>query len=84
MTFDEDVNWFPHFSPDSKDVLFLTYARGTISHPADVELSIRKMPANGGSPQELVRFFGGQGSLNVNSWSPDSKFFAYLEYPEGA
>ena len=82
MTFDDEVNWFPHFSPDGQEVLFLTYAQGTISHPADVELAIRRMPADGGAPKELIRFFGGQGSLNVNSWSPDGQFFAYCEYPE--
>jgi TolB protein len=82
MTFDEDVNWFPHFSPDGKELIFLTYAKGTISHPADVDLSIRRMPTQGGTPVELVRFFGGQGSLNVNSWSPDGRHFAYVEYPE--
>lgn len=83
MTFDEEVNWFPHFSPDGKYIVFLTYAQGTISHPADVDLSIRRMPAEGGTPVEIVRFFGGQGSMNVNSWSPDSKRFAHVEYPEG-
>ncbi len=82
MTFDDEVNWFPHFSPDGQDIVFLTYASGTISHPADVELRIRKMPANGGEPRDLVHFFGGQGSLNVNSWSPDSRHFAFVEYPE--
>jgi TolB protein len=83
MTFDDEVNWFPHFSPDGKELLFLTYAKGTISHPADVELSIRRMPIEGGAPVELIRFFGGQGSLNVNSWSSDSQHFAYVDYPEG-
>lgn len=82
MTFDDEVNWFPHFSPDGRDIVFLTYPKGTVSHPADIELGIRKMPANGGKPEELVRFFGGQGSLNVNSWSPDSTAFSYVEYPE--
>lgn len=82
MTFDDEVNWFPHFSPDGKEIIFLTYMRGTISHPADVQVSIRKMPAGGGQPRELVNFFGGQGSLNVNSWSPDGTNFAYVEYPE--
>ena len=83
MTFDDEVNWFPHFSPDGKELIFLTYAKGTISHPAHVELSIRRMPIEGGAPVELIRFFGGQGSLNVNSWSPDSQHFAYVDYPEG-
>lgn len=82
MTFDDEVNWFPHFSPDGKEIIFLTYPSGTISHPADVNLRIRKIPAGGGEPVDVVSFFGGQGSLNVNSWSPDSQRFAYVEYPE--
>ena len=38
------------------------------------------IPAAGGQPKVLLDFFGGQGSLNVNSWSPDSKRFAFVSY----
>ncbi len=83
MTFDEDVNWFPHVSPDGEQVIFLAYAEGTLSHPADCEVRIRSMPASGGAPRDLVTLFGGQGTLNVNSWAPDNSRFAYVDYPAG-
>jgi TolB protein len=81
ITSDENVNWFPHISPDGQWVAYLAYDPGTISHPADVNVEIRLIPAAGGKPHSLVRFFGGQGSLNVNSWSPDSTEIAFISYP---
>jgi Tol biopolymer transport system component len=81
LTFDERVNWFPHLSPDGRWVIYLSYASGTQRHPADMDVLIRLMPAEGGEIREVVALFGGQGTLNVNSWSPDSERFAYVEYP---
>ena len=84
MTFDEDMNsWFPHISPDGKQVVYLAYHDYEIdpgSHVADLNVQLRMIPAAGGDPEVLVDFFGGQGSLNVNSWSPDSRQFAYVSY----
>ncbi len=84
MTFDEDMNsWFPHISPDGKKVVYLAYHDYEIdpgSHVANLNVQLRMIPAEGGEPKVLVEFFGGQGSLNVNSWSPDSKKFAYVSY----
>lgn len=81
LTFDERVNWFPHLDPTGRRVLYISYAAGTISHPADVQVQLRMIPAEGGNPTELVTLFGGQGTLNVNSWSPDGTSFAYVAYP---
>lgn len=81
LTHDEEVNWFPHLSPDGRSCVYLAYASGTESHPADLDVKIMLMAAHGGRPQELYGFFGGQGSLNVNSWSPDGKRVATMEYP---
>ena len=84
LTFDEDMNsWFPHISPDGKKVVYLAYHDYEVapsSHIADLNVQLRMIPATGGEPKVLVEFFGGQGSLNVNSWSPDSKRFAYVSY----
>lgn len=84
MTFDEDMNsWFPHISPDGKKVVYIAYHDYEVdpgSHIADLNVQLRMIPATGGNPEVLVEFFGGQGSINVNSWSPDSKRFAYVSY----
>ena len=84
MTFDEDMNsWFPHVSPDGKNVVYIAYHDYEVapdSHIADLNVQLRMIPAEGGTPEVLADFFGGQGSLNVNSWSPDSRQFAYVSY----
>ena len=84
MTFDEDMNsWFPHISPDNQKVVYIAYHDYEVapdSHIADLNVQLRLIPAAGGKPETLVEFFGGQGSINVNSWSPDSKKFAYISY----
>ena len=84
MTFDEDMNsWFPHISPDNKKVVYIAYHDYEVapdSHIADLNVQLRMIPATGGEPEVLVDFFGGQGSINVNSWSPDSRKFAYVSY----
>ena len=84
MTFDEDMNsWFPHISPDGKKVVYLAYHDYEIApgdHTANLNVELRMIPATGGEPQVLVELFGGQGTINVNSWSPDSKQFAYVSY----
>lgn len=84
MTFDEDMNsWFPHISPDGQKVVYIAYHDYELQpsqHLPDLNVQIRMIPATGGEPKVLVEFFGGQGSINVNSWSPDSKKFAYISY----
>ena len=84
MTFDETRNsWFPHISPDSELIVFITYAKGDVEpgqHPANRNVELRLMPAKGGEPKTLTQLFGGQGTINVNSWAPDSKRFAFVSY----
>ncbi|MDR1223922.1 MAG: transporter [Tannerella sp.] len=84
MTFDEDRNaWFPHLSPDGKNVIYICYKKGDVApgdHPPRKSVELRMMPSGGGDPKTLVRLFGGQGTINVNSWSPDSKRFAFVSY----
>jgi Tol biopolymer transport system component len=85
VTSDAYEDWFPHPSPDGKWLLFLSYQKGTKGHPANQEVVLRMMPLPGkevgrAEIREVVRLFGGQGTLNVNSWSPDSKRFAYVSY----
>lgn len=81
ITFDELYNdWFPHPSPDGKWIVFLSYNADVQGHPANKEVALRIMRAPDGEPRILTRLFGGQGTLNVNSWSPDGKQFAFVSY----
>lgn len=81
LTFDDRVNWFPHLSPDGAWMAYLSYPPGTLGHPADRDVILRLMPADGGAPRDLASFFGGQGTINVNSWAPDSRRLAFVMYP---
>ena len=81
LTHDERVNWFPHPSPDGKQVVYISFPPGTLGHPADREVMLKLMPPDGSSHREVVALYGGQGTINVNSWSPDSRRFAYVAYP---
>lgn len=86
LTNDERVNWFPHFSPDGRWVVYISFPPGTTGHPANKEVILRRMRPDGSEQADIVSLFGGQGTINVNSWSPDGKRFAYVEYSrvEGA
>ncbi len=81
LTSDEYNNWFPHISPDGKWVIFVTYLAGEVEpsdHPAAKRVYLRRMPLDGGAPQVLAYLYGGQGTMNVPSWSPDSKKVAFV------
>jgi TolB protein len=85
ITSDENEDWFPHISPDGKWMVFISFEKGIPDHPPNKDVTLRMMPTPGkhpGKPQirELVKLFGGQGTINVSSWSPDSKQFAYVSY----
>jgi TolB protein len=80
VTSDEFNNWFPHPSPDGKWLVFLSYDKDVTGHPANKPVRLRLMPLGGGAIQELARLFGGQGTINVPSWSPDSKQVAFVSY----
>ncbi len=80
ITSDEYNNWFAHPSPDGKWLAFVTFEKDVKGHPANKDVSLRLMPAGGGEIQVLARLFGGQGTLNVPSWSPDSKQLAFVSY----
>ena len=81
LTHDERVNWFPHVSPDGGRLAYVSFPPGTEGHPADRDVIVRLCEADGTGIRDLVRVHGGQGTMNVNSWSPDGRSLAYVDYP---
>ncbi len=86
MTHETERNcWFPHVSPDGQWVVFLAYRKGDLQpgeHLPGKQVELMLMPAAGGENRVLAKLFGGQGTINVNSWSPDSKRLAFVSYEE--
>ena len=82
LTDNISVNWFPHLSPDGRLAAYLAYPPGTQGHPADlwVELMLVR-DGDWSAASSVARIFGGQGTINVNSWSPDGMRFAFVAYP---
>lgn len=78
------VDWFPHLSPDGRFASYISFPAGTVGHPADLDVEVKVVATDDWStPLQTYPLFGGQGTLNVNSWSPDSRRFAFVAYPVG-
>jgi dipeptidyl aminopeptidase/acylaminoacyl peptidase len=78
----ESVDWFPHLSPDGGFASYISFPPGTIGHPADLDVEVRLVrTADWRHMVSFLPLFGGQGTLNVNSWSPDSRRFGFVAYP---
>ena len=81
VTFDADyADWFAHPSPDGKCIVFLSFDKTVQGHPANKDVCLRIMDLPAGKPRVLTRLFGGQGTINVPSWSPDSQQIAFVSY----
>lgn len=80
LTSDEYNDWFPHPSPDGRWLAFVSYAKDVEGHPENQDVLLRLMPAAGGEVRVLAKLFGGQGTMNVPSWSPDSRSLAFVSY----
>lgn len=80
----EDANcWFPHVSPDGQQVVYIAYGKDDVEagdHPANKNVELRLIPAGGGVSKTIAKLFGGQGTINVNSWSPDNRTIAFVSY----
>ena len=80
ITFDDLVNWTAHVSPDGRWMVFLSYRKGTTGHPANQKVSLRLMSLNDRKIRVLTDLIGGSGTINVPSWSPDSRHLAFVAY----
>jgi len=80
VTDDEYNNWFPHISPDGKWIVFISFPKevNPTDHPFYKHVYIRIMSVGEAKPRVLAYVYGGQGSINVPSWSPDSKRVAFV------
>lgn len=75
--------WFPHVSPDGKQVVYIAYNKDDVApgdHLANKDVEIRLISSNGGPSRTILKLFGGQGTMNVNSWSPDNHTIAFVSY----
>lgn len=76
------VDWFPHLSPDARSAAYIAFPAGTLGHPADLDVEVLVVAtADWSAPVQRYPLFGGQGTINVNSWAPDSERFAFVAYP---
>lgn len=80
----DTVDWFPHLSPNSEYATYLSFPAGTTGHPPDRPVQVQVVATmDWSTPVQCYPVLGGQGTLNVNSWVPDSRRFAFVAYPRG-
>jgi TolB protein len=80
VTVDDRNNWFPHISPDGAWMVFLSYEPDVKGHPENKDVMLRIMSLSDKKINVLAKLFGGQGTINVPSWSPDSEEVAFVSY----
>lgn len=79
---DDSNDWFPHISPDGQWMVFVAYEKDVTGHPAEKNVEIRLMSMKDKKVQTIAKLLGGQGTMNVPSWSPDSAKIAFVSYEQ--
>ena len=82
VTGDDRNDWFPHISPDGQSMVFISYEKDVTGHPPNKNVELRLMTLKDKSVRVLAKLFGGQGTMNVPSWSPDSQKLAFVSYEQ--
>ena len=81
LTHGEFNDWFPHVSPDGKYLVFVSFLKEEVApgdHPFYKHVYLRRMPIGGGEPEVIAYVYGGQGTINTPSWSPDGQYVAFV------
>lgn len=82
LILDDRNDWFPHISPDGQWMVFLAYGNGVSGHPSEMDVELRLYSLREKTVRVLAKLFGGNGTINSSSWSPDSCKVAFVSYEE--